>query len=357
MPPELLLHTVDYLPPSDLLRLRLVNKQLRAVAENAFARFCLEEVIFPLTSSGMRLLVCFARSPLAQHVKVLLLKIDGEHTRDEITKVHNQAYLNEALALLRKRHDVLSVGIKYDPTGTRISEHSSPEAKAAVVGNIRDALGNFLLPAVAASNIAIATLFLDVHGDCLLEYGITASDHMLRWLDENCVVSAAETYDILIRYNHAKDDDTIPDNIFFSRGSSLSITGYDTDRHTDTLPFLLTANFSSLRLLDGCIPQSSPDLLVPVYSCPVPNLCIRNFTLLGDAEYHTVTLDLRKVNSSVQCQVGFRSGPRGANYTLLEGEFTAHNGQQIKEGIDRILKRQHKRWVVVCRKSGRWGQR
>ncbi|KAH0030535.1 hypothetical protein KCU78_g3045, partial [Aureobasidium melanogenum] len=151
LPPELLLHPANYLPPSSVLALRLVNKHLCAAIEKAFNTLCLAEVTFPFTAYGLRSLVHFSRSPLAQHVKVLLLRIDGVHTHLQIKSVRNQIHLSEALTLLRRRHASLSVGVKYDPKGTTIPEIRAPEAKMAVMANIKHVFTEFLLPAVAAS--------------------------------------------------------------------------------------------------------------------------------------------------------------------------------------------------------------
>ncbi|KAG9734764.1 hypothetical protein KCU73_g10683, partial [Aureobasidium melanogenum] len=63
LPPELLLRTANYLPPSSVLALRLVNKHLCAAIEKAFNTLCLAEVTFPFTAYGLRSLVHFSRSP------------------------------------------------------------------------------------------------------------------------------------------------------------------------------------------------------------------------------------------------------------------------------------------------------
>jgi hypothetical protein len=151
LPSELLLHTANYLPPSSVLALRLVNKHLCAAIEKAFNTLCLAEVTFPFTAYGLRSLVHFSRSPLAQHVKVLLLRIDGVYTHLQIKSVLNQIHLSEALALLRRRHASLSVDVKYDPKGTIIPEIRASGAKMAVLINIKHVFTEFLLPAVAAS--------------------------------------------------------------------------------------------------------------------------------------------------------------------------------------------------------------
>lgn len=355
LPPEVLHITATYLPPSSILRLRLVNKQVRAGIEDAFSAICFKEVTFPLTRIGLKSLVRFSGTPYAKHVKVLLLKVDGVCTHLKINKVRYELYLSDALGLLRKRHASLSVGIKYDPTGTIIPELEAYGAHAAVMGSVKACLVDFLLPAIAASGITITTVMLDMQVETLNDFGMTVSNPLLRWLDESCDVSAAVTWDIVLRYHHRKDDYAPRNSIHFQRGSSLKINGYNPDRHTDVLPFLLSNNFTSLTLHNAEITQPGTRLLAPVFSSPAPQLCITNLRLLGTHTHHTITLSLTKANDNIKCEMGFRCGPGGTDSQWVTGEFAASSGAQIKRGVDRLLAGKHSRWVQ-CRLSGRWAK-
>ncbi|KAG9527722.1 hypothetical protein KCU93_g4961, partial [Aureobasidium melanogenum] len=224
LPSELLLHTANYLPPSSVLALRLVNKHLCAAIEKAFNTLCLAEVTFPFTAYGLRSLVHFSRSPLAQHVKVLLLRIDGVYTHLQIKSVLNQIHLSEALAHLRRRYASLSVGVKFDPKGTIIPEIRASGAKMAVLTNIKHVFTEFLLPAVCCLWASPSRHFtLTSQSKSLHEEGLRASNPMITWLHARCVASAAVTWDMLVRYQHSKDDMTTPCNyIHFARGATLT---------------------------------------------------------------------------------------------------------------------------------------
>ncbi|KAH0344090.1 hypothetical protein KCU83_g8501, partial [Aureobasidium melanogenum] len=306
LPNEVLLHIAINLPPSKILRLRLVNKHLCAAIEKAFNALCLAEATFPLTSSGLRSLVRFSRSSLAAHVKVLLLKIDGVYTRLQIKSVRNQIYLSDALALLRTRHASLSVGVKYDPKGTVIGELRNPGVEMAVMTNIKHVFTKFLLPTVAASGIIISTLYFDVQSESLHDEGLRASNPMI-----TCYTSAC---------------------------------------YTDTLPFLITNDYSTLVIDNGKIPQPGDRFLGGPYAMPTTSLHITDLELVGPhADHCTYILNLQKRNINnnhvaVSCQIRILSRCRNRNVQeVITGEFTAINGYGIQAGVKKVLGSAHHR--------------
>ncbi|KAG9570744.1 hypothetical protein KCU71_g1318, partial [Aureobasidium melanogenum] len=309
LPNEVLLHIATYLPPSKILRLRLVNKHLCAAIEKAFNALCLAEVTFPLISSGLRSLLRFSRSSLAAHVKVLLLKVDGVYTHLQIKSVRNQIYLSDAFALLHRRHVSLSVGVKYDPKGTVIGELRNPGVKMAVMTNIKHVFTKFLLPTVAASGITISTLYFDVQSESLHDEGLRASNPMISWLHVSCVASAAVTWDILLRYQHSKDNTTPSNYIHFARGATLTVNNYTSACYTDTLPFLITNDYSTLVIDNGKIPQPGDRFLGGPYAMSTTSLHITDLELVGPhADHCTYILNLQKRNINnnhvaVSCQI------------------------------------------------------
>ncbi|KAG9601600.1 hypothetical protein KCU77_g1866, partial [Aureobasidium melanogenum] len=350
LPNEVLLHIAINLPPSKILRLRLVNKHLCAAIEKAFNGLCLAEVTFPLTSSGLRSLVRFSRSSLAAHVKVLLLKVDGVYTHLQIKSVRNQIYLSDALALLRTRHASLSVGVKYDPKGTVIGELRNPVVEMAVMTNIKHVFTKFLLPTVAASGITISTLYFDVQSESLHDEGLRASNPMITWLHVSCVASAAVTWDMLLRYQHSKDNTTPSNYIHFARGATLTINSYTSACYTDTLPFLITNDYSTLVIDNGKIPQPGDRFLGGPYAMPTTSLHITSLELVGPhADHCTCILNLQKRNINnnhvaVSCQIRMLSRCRNHNVQeVITGGFTTINGSGIQAGVKKVLGSAHHR--------------
>ncbi|KAG9853853.1 hypothetical protein KCU98_g3805, partial [Aureobasidium melanogenum] len=206
LPPELLLLVATCLPPSKILLLRLVNKHLCAAIEKAFKAICCTEVTVSLTCSGLRSLVRFSRSSLAAHVKVLLLKIDGVYTHLQIKSVRVQILPQRCPCSSSQTPWYFVSGRQVRPQGycDRRSQKSKGP-KMAVMGNIKHVFTKSLLPAAAASGIAISTLHLDVQDSSLYDYDTHAHNPLISWLQESCAVSSAMTCFILLRHHYFKD--------------------------------------------------------------------------------------------------------------------------------------------------------